>query len=62
MSLELYVFEGATGDGLETFTTLDADEARNYAQKYSLKWLAQIYEYSDTELVEDFTDNPEETE
>lgn len=54
MDIELYVFEDEEGT-LDTFTTLDADEARNYAQRNNRRWIAQTYEYADSEVVEDFT-------
>ena len=59
--IELYVFEDAEGD-IDTFTTFDADEARNYALRYQRRWVAQIFEYADSQVVEDFlpTETPDE--
>ena len=54
MQVEVYVFEDAAGCE-SGWTTQDPVEAREYAEKYRLKCIARIFEYSDSELVEDFT-------
>lgn len=53
-NVEVYTFENADGteDG---FTTTDAVEAREYAKANGLKWIANIYEWADSELVRDYT-------
>jgi hypothetical protein len=56
-NVELYVFEDSEGC-LDTFTTFDSIEARDYASRNSRKMIAQIYEYTDSEVVEDFTGEP----
>lgn len=55
MSLELYVFETAEG-GEDFFTTIDPAEAKEYAQQHGLRCIARIFEFSDSEVVWDFTD------
>lgn len=54
MTIEVYSFENKEGVPHD-FTTQDADQARVYAQENGLKWIANIYEFSDSELVEDYT-------
>ena len=54
MAIALYGFEDAEGNP-QTFTTFNASEAREYAQKYGLRWIVNIYEWQDSDLVEDFT-------
>ena len=54
MKIEVYSFEDK--EGLDQgFTTQDPEEAKEHAQKYSLKWIANIFEFADSELVEDYT-------
>jgi hypothetical protein len=55
MSIELYSFERADGSEDGTYTTFNATEAREYARRYGLRMIANIYEFSDSELVEDHT-------
>jgi hypothetical protein len=57
--VEVYAFEDRDGYVYE-FTTCNVDEARGYAQIRGLKWLARTYEYTDTELVADYTDQARE--
>ena len=56
--MEVHAFEDAAG-APHAFTTTDAAEAREYAQRNGLRWLAHGYEFVGTDLVQDFTD-PEE--
>ena len=58
MEMELYVFEDEAGV-LDTFTTTNADEARMYARENKRLWLCQVYEYADTEIVEDYREEGE---
>ena len=54
MDIEIFSFEDK--DGNESgFTTFDAGEAMQYAEKNKLKCIANVFEFSDSELVEDFT-------
>jgi hypothetical protein len=52
--LTLYSFEDAEGNE-DTYTTMDPNEAREFARENRLKMIAQTYEYSDSVVVEDFT-------
>lgn len=56
MDIELYSFKDENGNE-SSFTTQDSDEAREYAKENNLKWIANIFEFSGSELVEDFTLN-----
>lgn len=54
--VHLYRFESA--DGAEgTYTTFNYLDARDHAIRYKLKLIEETYEYSDSELVEDFTES-----
>jgi hypothetical protein len=50
-TLILYTFEG--DDGKQDWNTMDYEEAREYASKYGYKIIANTYEWTDSELVED---------
>jgi hypothetical protein len=52
--IEVYTFEDEHGKQ-DTFMTFDAHEAREYARKYSLKWLANAYQWVESEVVQDYT-------
>lgn len=54
MSIEVYVFEDKDGN-LKEWQTQNRVEAKEYAQKWGLVWIAITYEYSDREVVQDFT-------
>lgn len=54
-SVTLYSFEDADGNEFGTFTTFDVTVAREYARTNRMRLIAQEYEYTDSELVEDFT-------
>ena len=59
MQVELYAFEDENGE-LDTYTTFNVNEAREYAKQNKRKLIAQIFEYSDSELVEDYTESEQE--
>ncbi len=61
MRLEMYSFEDSHGVE-QSFTTRDIEEAKTYARKYKLRLIANIYEWSETELVEDHTGGDEQEE
>jgi len=51
--IERYLFEDA--DGVEVaWSTYDATEAREYAKEHGYAMIAHTYEWSDSELVEDY--------
>lgn len=52
--MEIYVFEDTDGNECGSSTT-DAGKARQYAQENGLRWIAYTYEFVDSELVEDYT-------
>lgn len=58
-TIELYSFEDA--DGTEQgFTTRDIREAREFAQKHGYRIIANIFEFSDSEMIEDYAGEEEE--
>lgn len=59
-TITLYTFEDADGTE-DTFTTYDATVARERGEKYDMKVIANEYEWSDSEVVWDFTSNATET-
>src|SRR4051794_3901243 len=52
--IELYSFEDKDGHTL-SFLTRDMKEARDYARENGLKWFSHRYGFSDTQLMEDYT-------
>jgi hypothetical protein len=53
-SVEIYSFEDR--DGVEsTFTTRVIAEAKRFARENNLKLIANVFEFADSELVEDNT-------
>lgn len=60
--IEVYAFENADGESATDWTTQDIDEAKTYAREHKFKLIARIYEYADSELVEDNTDEELEGE
>jgi hypothetical protein len=61
--IEVYCFENKDGSE-DTYTTTNPAEAKVRAMKYAQKVIARKYEYSDSELVWDFTglDDPDPQE
>ena len=55
-TIEQYTFEDANGHEYGSFTTFNITEAREYAQANKVRLVANTYEFSDSELVEDYTD------
>jgi hypothetical protein len=53
MSIEVYAFEDKDGNEDGTFTTRDIEEAKRHARKDRLRMMARVFEYTDSELVED---------
>lgn len=59
--VEVYTFEDA--DGVEqTFTTQDAEEAKEYAREHGYRAVRNVYEFADSETLCDFTGQPQEVE
>lgn len=56
MSVEVYAFEDREGNSVSDFTTMDPREAKEFAMENKCCWIARIFEFSDSELVEDFTE------
>jgi hypothetical protein len=54
MNLEMYTFEDGDGHTVE-FTTQNFQEAKEYAITHSLKLIANTYEFSDSEVLADYT-------
>jgi hypothetical protein len=54
VSIERYTFEDSEGreDG---YSTMDMGEARDYARAGRLRLIAHVYEWADSEVVEDYT-------
>jgi hypothetical protein len=55
MTIEVYSFERAEGEPFGSFTTQDITEAQEYARTNGLRIIANVYEWSDSELIEDYT-------
>lgn len=57
-TVTLYTFEGGArgsrGDDGDTYSTFDYEEAKARARQYGLAVVANEYEWSDSELLEDF--------
>jgi hypothetical protein len=53
MTIEVYAFEGADGEEHD-WTTQDYGEAKAYAQQHRLALIARQFDYTDSELVEDY--------
>ena len=51
--IERYLFEDSDGNEIG-WSTFDPTEAREYAQQHGYAMIAHTYEWSDSELVEDF--------
>ena len=52
--IEIYAFEDEDGETVTEWTTTDINEAREYAHTHQCALVARTYEYTDTELVEDY--------
>lgn len=62
MDLTVYTFEDANG-AADSWTTMEYDDAKRYAYQWNLRIIANTYEWSDSEPLEDYTqsdDSPEE--
>jgi hypothetical protein len=46
-TLSLYSFEDAEGNEEGTFTTMKWDEAKEYASRYHLRVIENVYEWSE---------------
>lgn len=57
--IERYVFEDKNGH-MDNFSTFDINEAKTYARDNSKRLIAQVFECTDSELVEDYTRSDEE--
>jgi hypothetical protein len=54
MTIEVYCFEDADGNAVDYFTTQDIEGARRYAIQNGYAIIARTFEFSDSELVEDY--------
>lgn len=54
MTVTVYTFENAAGP-FGSYTTMNLDEATEYGRNNALKVIANEYEFTDSELVADFT-------
>lgn len=54
-TVTVYTFEDADGQSADDYSTQDYQEAHAYAQKNQYMLIGNEYEWSDSELVEDFT-------
>jgi hypothetical protein len=54
MNIEIYCFEDADGNSVDYFTTQNIEAARRYAIDNGYALIARMFEYSDSELVEDY--------
>ena len=56
--IEVYVFEDKDGNP-DGYSTQNAREAKEYAEKWELLWCVNKYVLSDSEVVQDFTPEDE---
>lgn len=54
MTIEVYSFEDANGTEFGSFTTTSPDEAKRYAASNRLRVRANTYEYTDSEIVNEW--------
>jgi hypothetical protein len=57
MDIEVYAFEDKNGESVTDWTTQDIREAREYAQENKCVLVARQYEYTDSEVVEDYSED-----
>ena len=57
--ITLYTFEDENGTE-DSYSTQDIADAREYAQRYDRALIANEYEWTDSELIEDYTTAPAE--
>lgn len=57
MNITIYTVEGANGDeeAAGFWWPHEVNDAREYARKYRLRLIANEYEFSDSSLIEDHT-------
>lgn len=55
MTIEVYSFQDADGDAATDWTTQNVTEAKDYARTHGYRLIANIYEWVDSEMVEDHT-------
>lgn len=60
MTITVYSFEDRDGNEHGCFTTQDYKEALSYASRYRLRIVANDFEWSDREFLDDFTGSGEE--
>lgn len=54
-SIALYTFEDAAGHVYGSFSTQSYDEACEYAERYGLRVIENVFEWSGSEMVRDHT-------
>jgi hypothetical protein len=54
VNVVIYTTEDANGGG-DDFQSYDYEEAKSYARKYERRVIANTFEFSDSEMVDDFT-------
>lgn len=57
--MEVYTFENADGVS-DNYSTQNPTEARERGERYGLRVIANIYEWADSEMVWDFTNESTE--
>jgi len=58
VTIEVYAFEDRNGESVSDFTTQDIAEARKFAAGLRCVLVARQYEYTDSEVVEDYSEEP----
>lgn len=54
--IEVYAFEDSAGECASDWTTQDINEAKKFAAEHGYRLIARTYEYTDSELIEGYTD------
>jgi hypothetical protein len=57
VALEVYSFENREGDATG-FTTMNFNEAQEYARQHNLRLIVNEYEWADSFMIEDHTRRP----
>lgn len=62
MTISMYSFEDKDGEESGCFTTLNFRDAEEYARKYNLRIIENVFEWSEAIPVEggDYTNTPED--
>lgn len=55
MTISVYCFEDAEGNEFGSFNTQNYEEAKRFASENRLRIVARVFEFADSEYLDDFT-------